>query len=62
MRHPVSTPVGFEQQLGAAAASRDLDKQLDLERDTRTALGRTRDCFEGVRAFLQKRPPQCKGA
>ncbi|HZY19814.1 MAG TPA: enoyl-CoA hydratase-related protein [Ramlibacter sp.] len=44
-----------------AAASNDLDTQLDLERDTQSALGRTHDYFEGVAAFLQKRAPQFKG-
>jgi 2-(1,2-epoxy-1,2-dihydrophenyl)acetyl-CoA isomerase len=49
------------RKLIRAAASNDLDRQLDLERDTQSALGRTHDYFEGVRAFLQKRPPQFKG-
>jgi 2-(1,2-epoxy-1,2-dihydrophenyl)acetyl-CoA isomerase len=44
-----------------AAASNDLDKQLDLERDTQSALGKTHDYIEGVTAFLQKRPAQFKG-
>jgi 2-(1,2-epoxy-1,2-dihydrophenyl)acetyl-CoA isomerase len=44
-----------------AAASNDLDAQLDLERDTQSALGRTHDYIEGVTAFLQKRPPQFRG-
>ena len=44
-----------------AAASNDLDQQLDLERDTQSALGRTHDYIEGVTAFLQKRPAQFKG-
>lgn len=44
-----------------AAASNDLDTQLDLERDTQSALGRTHDYFEGVAAFLQKRPASFKG-
>jgi len=44
-----------------AAASNDLDAQLDLERDTQSALGRTHDYIEGVMAFRQKRPPQFKG-
>ncbi|HYD77888.1 enoyl-CoA hydratase-related protein [Ramlibacter sp.] len=44
-----------------AAATHELDKQLDLERDTQSALGRTHDYIEGVTAFLQKRPAQFKG-
>ncbi|MDB5860270.1 MAG: Unsaturated acyl-CoA hydratase [Ramlibacter sp.] len=49
------------RQLLRAAASNDLDQQLDLERDTQSALGRTHDYIEGVSAFLQKRPAQFKG-
>jgi 2-(1,2-epoxy-1,2-dihydrophenyl)acetyl-CoA isomerase len=49
------------RQVVRAAASNDLDRQLDLERDTQSALGRTHDYIEGVTAFLQKRPPQFKG-
>ena len=44
-----------------AAASNDLDQQLDLERNVQSALGRTHDYIEGVTAFLQKRPAQFKG-
>ena len=44
-----------------AAASNDLDAQLDLERDTQSALGATHDYLEGVTGFLQKRPAQFKG-
>jgi 2-(1,2-epoxy-1,2-dihydrophenyl)acetyl-CoA isomerase len=49
------------RQLLRAAASNELDAQLDLERDTQSALGRTHDYIEGVTAFLQKRPAQFKG-
>jgi 2-(1,2-epoxy-1,2-dihydrophenyl)acetyl-CoA isomerase len=49
------------RQLLRAAASNDLDTQLDLERDTQSALGATHDYIEGVTAFLQKRPAQFKG-
>lgn len=49
------------RKLLAAAAANDFDSQLDLERDTQAALGRTHDYLEGVQAFLQKRPPQFKG-
>ena len=49
------------RQLLRAAASNPLDAQLDLERDTQSALGRTHDYIEGVMAFLEKRPAQFKG-
>lgn len=44
-----------------AAATNELEVQLNLERDTQSALGRTHDYIEGVTAFLQKRPPAFKG-
>lgn len=44
-----------------AAAGNDLDRQLDLERDTQSALGRTHDYIEGVMAFREKRQPTFKG-
>lgn len=50
------------RQLMRDAVTRSLDQQLDVERDTQSALGRTHDYIEGVEAFLQKRPPQFKGA
>jgi 2-(1,2-epoxy-1,2-dihydrophenyl)acetyl-CoA isomerase len=49
------------RKLLRAAAGNDLDAQLDLERDTQSALGRTHDYLEGVTAFLEKRPAQFKG-
>jgi 2-(1,2-epoxy-1,2-dihydrophenyl)acetyl-CoA isomerase len=49
------------RRLLRAAASNELDVQLDQERDTQSALGRTHDYIEGVSAFLQKRAPQFKG-
>lgn len=49
------------RHLMRAAASNELDAQLDLERDTQSALGRTHDYIEGVTAFREKRTPQFKG-
>jgi 2-(1,2-epoxy-1,2-dihydrophenyl)acetyl-CoA isomerase len=49
------------RKLLRAAASSELDAQLDAERDAQSAMGRTHDYIEGVTAFLQKRPAQFKG-
>lgn len=49
------------RRLLRAAASSDLDAQLDAERATQSALGKTHDYIEGVTAFLEKRPAQFKG-
>ncbi|QDL39005.1 enoyl-CoA hydratase-related protein [Rhodoferax sediminis] len=49
------------RQLLRESSTRTLHQQLDAERDTQSALGRTHDYIEGVTAFLEKRPAQFKG-
>ena len=41
--------------------SRDLDTQLNAERDAQSRLGKTNDHHEGVVAFLEKRPAVFQG-
>ncbi len=49
------------RSLFAAAELGDLSTQLDAERECQRELCNTPDFAEGVRAFLEKRPPRFKG-
>ena len=43
------------------SSHRTLEQQLQAERETQSALGKTQDYIEGVTAFLEKRPAQFTG-
>jgi 2-(1,2-epoxy-1,2-dihydrophenyl)acetyl-CoA isomerase len=52
---------GADAQAAARRRHQRPRRQLDLERDTQSALGSTHDYIEGVTAFLREAPAQFKG-
>ncbi|MCA0376740.1 MAG: 2-(1,2-epoxy-1,2-dihydrophenyl)acetyl-CoA isomerase PaaG [Gemmatimonadetes bacterium] len=53
---------GLTKRAMAASAHNTLDAQLEVEAQCMAEAGRTADYEEGVRAFLEKRPPVYRGA
>jgi len=53
---------GLTKRALLGSATNDLAAQLELEAQLMQEAGRTADYAEGVRAFLEKRPPQYRGA
>jgi 2-(1,2-epoxy-1,2-dihydrophenyl)acetyl-CoA isomerase len=54
--------IGMTKRLIDGALTSTLEQQLEREAQLQTAATQTEDFLEGVAAFLEKRPPQFRGA
>jgi 2-(1,2-epoxy-1,2-dihydrophenyl)acetyl-CoA isomerase len=54
--------IGMTKRLIDHAVNATLEQQLEREAQLQTAATQTQDFAEGVAAFLEKRPPDFKGA
>jgi 2-(1,2-epoxy-1,2-dihydrophenyl)acetyl-CoA isomerase len=53
--------LGLTKRAIAQSSTNTLAQQLDLERDLQRLAGGLARCREGIRAFLEKRPPNSTG-